>query len=184
MHIDPKYILDLNNLLFRVGLCLPKAGDYATVAGGAIRDMLLDTEIADIDVFFDAPDINESKLKGWFKKVEVCEHGLYEDSSFNVLYKITSLDFPVPVQLIQVKGYVQEHIKQFPTPLSRVSYNRIGGLQGIDSTFLLNAKTKRVWFDRPVNYQYLTKMQEKFPDWEFAFAEKKFNPAYMVELDF
>jgi len=112
MLIDPKYILDLNNLLFRVGLCLPGTSAYATVAGGAIRDMLLDTEIADIDVFFDAPDISESKLKGWFKKVEVCEHGLYEDSSFNVLYKITSLDFPVPVQLIQVKGSVQEHIKQ------------------------------------------------------------------------
>jgi len=176
MFIDSKYLSALDNLLFKISLGL-EAPYYPTIAGGAIRDMLLDTEVADIDVFIDAPEINLISLKAWFKEVEVCEHGLYEDSSFNVLYKITDDPFPVPIQIIQVKSSVQEHISKFPLSLSRVSYTRKEGLQGITPPFISQSHNCRLYFDKPVNYQYLDKMKQKFPDWGVSFAKPEYNPA-------
>jgi len=155
------------------------------VAGGAIRDMLLDKEIADIDVFFSG-NINRHQLAILFNKVEECENGLYEDSSFNVLYKITDKILPVPIQIIQVKGDVKEHISKFPTPLSRVSYSEETAVQGLTKQFIQNAYYKMVMFDKPVNYQYLYKMKQKFPDWAVKFTLPEYNPALLFteELDF
>jgi len=183
MYIDPQYVINLNNLLFRISLAI-EPPYYPTIAGGAIRDMLLEKEVADIDVFIDAPEIKEHTLKAWFSEVEKCEHGLYEDSSFNVLYKITSDAFPVPVQIIQVKGSVEDHIKKFPTVLSRVSFNRTDGLKGVTGSFLTCATNKFVHFDQPVNYQYLDKMKQKFPDWQVKFDKPSYNPENQHALEF
>ena len=182
MLIDTEYLTLLNTLLFKISLALP-AGATITCAGGAIRDMLLEKEIKDIDIFIDEDISSINKLKVWFPKVEVCEHGVYEDSSFNVLYDITAKEFPVNVQIIQV-GCVEEHIEKFPTCLSRVYYNRTEGLQNLTPQFLRCVHDQEIFFDKPVNYQYLDKMKQKFSDWKVIFLKDKYNPAHQTSLEF
>jgi len=177
MNIDLAYLNLLSAVLFR---CHLSSAKNAVIAGGAIRDMLLDKEIADIDVFFSGP-INKFSLTALFDKVEECGNGLYEDSSFNVLYKITDKILPVPIQIIQVEGDVKEHISKFPTPLSRVSYSEETAIQGLTKQFIQNAYYKTVVFDKPVNYQYLYKMKQKFPDWKITFTLPEYNPAFVTE---
>jgi len=183
MLIDAAYLKLLDNLLFKISLALPP-GAKVVVAGGAIRDMLLEKEIADIDVFIEDDVEKNIKLHMWFTKVELCEYGLYEDSSFNVLYKITDKDFPVPIQIIKVTGTVEEHIEKFPLSLSRVFYSEEKGLQNITPKFLKESLGQQVLFDKPVNYQYLDKMKQKFPNWMVSFAKPEYNPAHQHELEF
>ena len=182
MLIDEEYLEQLHSVLNKISTALPM-GANVTCAGGAIRDMLLEKEIKDIDIFIDEDIISIHKLKIWFPKVDVCEHGGYEDSSFNVLYNITTKEFPVPIQIIQVEC-VEEHIEKFPTCLSRVYYNRKEGLQNLTPQFLKDAFYKRLTFDMPVNHQYLDKMKMKFPNWWVMFTKPEYNPTHLHELEF
>ena len=90
MLIDEEYLDQLNSLLNTISIVLPM-GANVTCAGGAIRDMLLEGEIKDIDVFIDREIGSIEMLKVCFPKVEVCVHGVYEDSAFNVLFDTTHL---------------------------------------------------------------------------------------------
>ena len=173
MNVDSAY---LNNLYTIALFTSASAGQDVHIAGGAIRDMLIEKEIADIDVFHNG-ELSLSALKTFFNKVEECEYGVYEDTSFNVKYKVWMNTIPVPIQLIEVKGSVLEHINKFPTRLSRVYYKQ-GGLHNITPLFELDVKHKEVYFDLPVNHQYCDKMMKKFPDWQHTFAKPEYSPFF------
>jgi len=181
MNYDQVYLKKLHTILAWIQACGLNVPPI--IAGGAIRDMLLDKEIADIDVFYNG-DLDEKGLKTFFPKTEVCEYGVYEDSSFNVKYKCWSNMVPVPIQLIEVKENVLEHINKFPTKLSRVFYTRLQGVQNVTKTFEIDAIAKIVTFDKPVNHQYLNKMRDKFPspEWLIHFTDPAFNPEQPVEV--
>ena len=182
MFIDPKYLDTLKYILYKISFSLPEKAPIV-IAGGAIRDMLLEKEIADIDVFIEDDLISPNKLKIWFAEMEECEYGIYEDSSFNVKYKLKDKDIPVPIQIIQVSN-VEEHINKFPTILSRVAFSKDKGLYNINPLFLSSALNKTVVFDFPVNYAYLNKMKNKFHDWEIIFKKLEYNPSYQHAVEF
>lgn len=180
MLIDSDYMNILNGILFRVGF---SGITDSIIAGGAIRDMLLEKEIADIDVFVKGDPV-EGKLNTWFSSVEPCDNGLYEDSQFNVMFKCTLPSIPVPIQIIQVKGSIEQHINAFPCPLSRTHYDNEYGLGGVDKVFLEDVNAKRLRFDRKVNQQYVDKMVKKFPEYKIMYSQPEFAPHYASQVPF
>lgn len=175
MLIDAEYLTKLEGIL----ICVDLAGaDDSIVAGGAIRDMLLEKEIADIDVFITG-EVTEKSLKTFFDKVEECDNGMYEESKFNVMFKCSVAGIPVPIQIIQVKGSIEEHINAFPCSLSRVFYTREEGLVGITYSFLWQAQKGQLFFDKKVNMQYVDKMTKKFPDFKVMYALPEYAPHYL-----
>lgn len=177
MLVDADYLNKLNTILSSVYLA---CGERGVIAGGAIRDMLLEKEIADVDLFL-TENVTEKSLKLWFDKVEPCENGMYEDNKFNVLFKCFISYIPVPIQIIQVKGPIAEHINDFPCSLSRVSYSTEQGLCGIGKEFLLEAQAKLLLFDRKVNSQYVEKMAKKFPEYTLQYAKPEYAPHYFSQ---
>jgi hypothetical protein len=185
LFIDGEYLTKLEGIL----TCVDLAGaEQSAIAGGAIRDMLLEKEIADIDVFIKG-EVTEASLKPWFDKVEPCDNGMYEESTFNVMFKCSIAGIPVPIQIIQVKGSIEEHINAFPCSLSRVFYTREYGLGGVTYQFLWQAQKEQLFFDRKVNMQYVEKMTKKFPEFKVLYALPEYAPHYFpqyhpVDLDF
>jgi hypothetical protein len=177
LFIDEEYLTKLEGIL----TCVDLAGaSDSVIAGGAIRDMLLEKEIADIDVFITG-EVTEASLKPWFDKVEPCDNGMYEESTFNVMFKCSVAGIPVPIQIIQVKGSIAEHIKAFPCCLSRVIYTREYGLGNITYHFLWQAQKEQLFFDRKVNMQYVEKMTKKFPEFKVMYALPEYAPHYMSQ---
>lgn len=177
MLVDAEYLTKLEGILTCVGM----AGAHdSAIAGGAIRDMLLEKEIADIDVFIRG-EVAEKSLKCFFDKVEVCDNGMYEESAFNVMFKCSVAGIPVPIQIIQVKGIIEEHINAFPCSLSRVFYTREYGLGNITYQFLWQAQKEQLLFDRKVNMQYLEKMTKKFPEFKVVYAKPEYAPHYFSQ---
>jgi len=177
LFIDEEYLTKLEGIL----TCVELAGaDDSVIAGGAIRDMLLEKEIADIDVFIKG-EVTEKSLKPWFNKIELCDNGMYEENTFNVMFKCSMPGIPVPIQIIQVKGSLAEHIKAFPCSLSRVFYTREQGLGGITYHFLWEAQKEQLFFDHKVNMQYVDKMTKKFPEFKVAYAKPEYAPHYMSQ---
>lgn len=183
--IDAEYLTKLEGIL----TCVDLAGaSDSVIAGGAIRDMLLEKEIADIDVFIKG-EVTEESLKPLFDTVEPCDNGMYEESLFNVMFKCSIAGIPVPIQIIQVKGSIEEHINAFPCSLSRVFYTREEGLGGITHSFLWQAQKGQLFFDKKVNMQYVDKMTKKFPEFKVTYALPEYAPHYFpqyqpVDLDF
>ena len=176
MEIDASYLLNLDSLINKVKTC---GGTMVCVAGGAIRDMLLQKEVADIDVFFEGTLDDAIVHKIWPEAITKPET---DYTNCKVLYDVTDSLFPVKVQLIQVEN-VPLHISEFPTSLSRVSYGQFAGLTGVDITFLVCVEVKELLFDKPVNMKYLCKMQEKFPDYLVKYSKPEYNPE-MEEVPF
>lgn len=177
MFIDEEYLTKLEGIL----TCMDLTGATdSVIAGGAIRDMLLEKEIADIDVFITG-EVTEKSLKSFFDKVEVCDNGMYEENTFNVMFKCSVVGIPVPIQIIQVKDSLAEHIKAFPCSLSRVFYTRKGGLGGITHSFLWQAQKEQLFFDRKVNMQYVEKMTKKFPEFQVMYALPEYAPHYFPQ---
>ena len=180
MEIDPVYLDELGLLLEVLQI---QGVENATIAGGCLRDMLLQKPIKDIDVFYtgDIPELNTTPAFG-----NVKECGMeYENTGWQVTHDMTHKTFGIPIQMIHVKNKtIKEHIDLFPTCLSRISYTKDGGLEGIDSQFIAHSVDKTLVFDRKVDQAYLDKMKAKFPDWEVIFIKEEFNPVKKPSSEF
>ena len=181
VEIDFEYLDKLGTILSRItwsgglGKCITCA-----VAGGAIRDMLLQKPIADIDVFYEGTLITK-ELKQKFKQVKTT-HQVYPDG-FNVTHTLMLKYIPVPIQLIQVKN-IEEHIATFPTQLSRVSFSLQKGLQGVDMDFVFQVNKQEFFWDDKVDMKYFEKIRAKYSDWVHLFLKPSDNPYYEEELAF
>ena len=181
VEIDFDYLDNLGAILIRVMWSgEPLNPIKCSVAGGAIRDMLLQKPISDIDVFYEGTLVTE-ELKESFKLVQSTNHN-YPDG-FNITHTVMFKDIPVPIQLIQVKN-IEEHIATFPTPMSRVSYNHSKGLEGVDMDFVYQVNAQKFFWDHKVDMKYFDKIKAKYSDWEHIFLKPEDNPYYEGELAF
>lgn len=146
------------------------------VAGGAIRDMLFNKPVSDIDVFYEG-ELEEDLLKQFFPTV-VTSDSVYPDG-FNVTHNFMCDMFPVKVQLIQVKD-IKKHLETFPSPMMRLYVNS-DGVHGMDSCVFQDAKTKTFFWDQEVDLSYYKKIKAKYSDWKHEFMEEHFNPESELE---
>jgi len=168
MEIDPDYLLKLDLLLSYV----KEAGATdAVVAGGAIRDMLLQKPISDIDVFYTGEVKKHAALT---KDLTYSPVGYPE--GWEVTHQVTCLHFPVKIQLIRVPTTIMEHLETFPSPLCRVLYSQESGLVGVGEFFCYNVRMKQLVIDKKIDGYYLDKLQEKFYDYKTVFTSPGFKP--------
>jgi hypothetical protein len=181
VEIDFEYLNTLGTLLSKVTF----SGGMSrfikcTVAGGAIRDMLLQKPVNDIDVFYEGT-LNEKSISSYFHQVKASNQ-VYPDG-FNVTHTVWMTGIPVPIQLIQVKD-IDKHIQTFPTPMSRVQYSHEKGLEGVDLDFVFTVKMNEFVWDQKVDASYFDKIQEKYSDWNHIFLDPTYNPHYEEESEF
>lgn len=182
INLDLEYLSKLNSLIARVRVCSKPKQMFAefnktVVAGGAVRDMLFNKPVSDIDVFYEG-EVDDNKLEGNFTNIKPTGNS-YPDG-FNVTHTLKHKDFPVPIQLIQVKN-IEEHIKTFPSPLMRLSVDS-DGIHGVDSSVFSDAQVQEFCWDMKPDLFYFLKVKEKYSDWKHIFMEKEMNPEQ--ELDF
>lgn len=109
MNYDIKFIAKISVMLNRLAL---RGVKEAIVAGGAVRDMLLEKPISDIDVFYtgDFKQAPEDTNDGWFN-FKACDFPEYLENSFNVTHEGYYIGIPdIKVQLIKVKYNPVEYI--------------------------------------------------------------------------
>ena len=182
INLDLEYLHNLNCLIARIRACSKSKIMFdglnkTVVAGGAVRDMLFNKPVKDIDVFYEG-EVDGKKLEQYFTNVKSTGNS-YPDG-FNVTHTLNHKDFPVPIQLIQVKN-IEEHIKTFPSPMMRVSVDS-NGIHGMDSTLFCDAQVQAFcWVMKPDLFYFL-KIKEKYNDWKHVFMEEDMNPE--VELEF
>ena len=181
INIDLNYLGKLNIILTKVRFSGTTIGGVkCCIAGGAIRDMLLNKPVSDIDVFYEG-ELKLTTLKVYFKLVEETDNGPYPDG-FEVTHKVFLDSMPVPIQLIKVKN-LEEHIASFPSKLIRVSYFSKEGLQGLNDEFIDCALNKAFWWDMPVDLKYFNKIKAKYSDWKHCFVDDSFNPEPKLKLE-
>lgn len=146
------------------------------VAGGAIRDMLFNKPVSDIDVFYEG-ELKEDLLKQFFPTV-VTSDSVYPDG-FNLTHNIIYESFPVKVQLIQVEN-IEKHLETSPSPMMRL-YVDGGGVHGLDSSIIQDALTQTFFWDKAPDLSYYLKIKSKYSDWKHEFMEKHFNPESELE---
>jgi hypothetical protein len=181
VEIDFEYLDLLGTVLSKVAFSSVSATYCkATVAGGAIRDMLLQKPISDIDVFYEG-ELNDKQLSAYFKQSKATNQS-YPDG-YTVTHNVTLDGLPVPIQLIQVKD-IKKHIETFPTQMSRVWYSHADGLGGVDLDFVYSVKKNEFLWDSKVDMPYYDKIKEKYSDWKHLFLNQEDNPYHEQEVEF
>lgn len=178
VNLDLAYLSKLTKILLRTSFC---GASSCCVAGGAIRDMLLNKPVSDIDVFYEGT-VNTKTLQAYFEQAQETDIPNYPEG-FNVTHKVKQVGIPVPIQLIQVNN-IEEHIKTFPSEMLRVSYNVDKGLQGFGDIFIDAAVSQTFWWDQKVDLPYFTKIKNKYSDWKHMFHSEEDNPEFEPELEF
>ena len=187
LELDLEYINNLIALISKIRVSSKLKTFMApynkvVVAGGAIRDMLFNKPVSDIDVFYEG-ELEEDLLKQFFPTV-VTSDIVYPDG-FNVTHNIIYESFPVKVQLIQVEN-IEKHLETFPSPMMRL-YVDGGGVHGLDSSMIQDALTQTFFWDKAPDLSYYLKIKSKYSDWKHEFIEKHFNPeseAEAADLEF
>ena len=185
INLDLEYLHNLNCLIARIRACSKSKIMFdglnkTVVAGGAVRDMLFNKPISDIDVFYER-EIVDLLFKHYFPN-SITSDTVYPDG-FNVTHNIIHEDFPVKIQLIQVKD-IAKHIETFPSPMMRLWFD-IEGIHGLGGDVCADAKAKVFFWDRKVDLGYYLKIKEKYSDWKHEFLEEEYNPVpEETEVDF
>lgn len=133
------------------------------VAGGAIRDMLLDKPVKDIDIFYKG-NLPDSVVKQLFT-IEAKYDKAYEESTFKVFYsKVFYNNVKLPIQLIETKEDPRSIIiDDFGVNLSKVWLTRAGLV--IPNEFLLDASLKILTFKPNCKQSYVERIIDKYPEY-------------------
>lgn len=183
LELDLEYLTNLTKLITKVKMSTKLTSSMlspygrAVVAGGAIRDMLFNKPVSDIDVFYEG-EINDLLFKQYFPN-SITSETVYPDG-WNLTHNIMYEHFPVKIQLIQVKD-IAKHIETFPSPMMRMWLD-MEGIHGLDAAAMTDAKDKVFFWDQQVDLGYFLKIKDKYLDWKHEFMEKHFNPEH--EEDF
>lgn len=183
MEIDVEYMAKLDLVI----ASLYKAGaTHVAVTGGAIRDMLFNKPIKDIDVYYTG-ELDTKELKLCYEKVVECDVK-YEDNEFTITHEVKSTpNFPCWIQLIQIEDNIPSIIAKFPSAVGRAFYDG-EVLENITVELMQAKKTKTIWFDKPCNMKYYMKYKEKYSDYQLKFLSSEFAPKELNEqsesLDF
>lgn len=133
------------------------------VAGGAIRDMLLNKPVKDIDIFYKGK-LPDSVVKQLFT-VEAKYDKAYDNSEFQVFYsKVFYNNVTLPIQLIETKEDPRSIIiDDFGVNLSKVWLTRAGLV--IPNEFLLDASLKILTFKPNCKQSYVERIIDKYPEY-------------------
>lgn len=164
MHIDEEYL----DLLSTFMSSIDGPTDIA-VAGGAIRDMLFEKEVKDIDVFYTG-DITWMPLaygaKECFTKYDGC--------NFTLTYEIPANGvpgLPVPIQLIKVED-VNKTIQAFPSNICKCALFLDDGL-ALASGLLEAAVTKQFDYSLDkMDSDHFKRLKAKYSDWTWLAVAK------------
>lgn len=181
IELDLEYINNLIALISKIRVSSklkPFMASYnkVVVAGGAIRDMLFNKPVDDIDVFYEG-EINESMFKSYFPNATTSDT-TYPDG-WNVTHNIMCDSFPIKVQLIQVEN-IEKHLETFPSQMMRL-YVDGNGVHGVDSIVIQDAMSQVFFWDKAPDLNYFLKIKAKYSDWKHEFMEKHFNPEEQLE---
>lgn len=170
MNVDYALIKNIQKLLSEVRA---SGADDCLVAGGAVRDMLLDKPIKDIDVFYtgelgdlesvDTPVEEEQKEK----EKEKVPYPI--DVGWEVTGNIKRPYLEYPVQLIKVTlGTIEEHVADtFGVGLSKVMIDQ-GGLIMLND-FLQDSFLEDLTFQFGCSKEYMEKIQAKYPNYSASY---------------
>lgn len=181
LELDLEYINNLIALISKIRVSSKLKTFMApynkvVVAGGAIRDMLFNKPVNDIDVFYEG-ELKEDMLKQYSPNV-VTSDSVYPDG-WNVTHNIIYESFPVKVQLIQVEN-IEKHLETFPSQMMRL-YVDGDGVHNLDSMIIQDALTKTFFWDKAPDLSYYLKIKAKYSDWKHEFMEKHFDPELLLE---
>jgi hypothetical protein len=147
---------------------LGKLGQFVDpiIAGGAIRDMLLEKPVKDIDIFYKGT-LPDSVVKQLFT-VQAKYDKAYEESTFKVFYaKVFYKDVNLPIQLIETKQDPREIVlDDFGVNLSKVWFSQ-GGIV-LTNEFLLDANVKVLTFKEGCSPNYVERIRNKYSDYSCA----------------
>ena len=167
MHFDTEYLAKLDHLLSILTFTGIK---NPLVAGGAIRDMLFDKPIKDIDVFYYQDTIPVINYGTFITNVDYTPEK-YEGSKFQLTHSFNYSGFPeTRVQLIKTELPPQQHVENFPIDICCVSYGSINGESNqlhIPNFVMECYNLKKVYCSSSVDDEYLNRIQQKYPEYEF-----------------
>lgn len=165
MNIDTEYLKNLNKL---IEFLMYTGIDDPYIAGGAIRDMLFEKPISDIDVFYSSGTFNPGSFASNLINLQhfpVSDHN-YPDNKFEVTNIIKVNYLPVHIQLIKVQSPLK-WIKDFPVEISRFYMNPYGDLC-LNADLLLIAEKKQLYsFSSENTEKYNQKIVTKYNDWTY-----------------
>ena len=164
MNIDTDFLLHLNGLMAAI-----EGPTEIAVAGGAIRDMLFEKEIKDVDVFY-------SGNITWMPPVWGSKESLhtYKGSDFFLYSELPNgtLNIPVPIQFINVEN-VQKAIDSFPSSFCKNALFLDKGLH-IDMECMSNSSVNMVDYDHlKKETSHHLRMKAKYHDWNFWYVDKE-----------
>lgn len=151
-------------MLFRTGAA--GAGD-CIVAGGAIRDMLLDKPISDVDIFYEG-SLNLNKLLEFFTWGDSSNPTFEEEYENDGTWSLTHGNMKckysgMKVQFINVNN-VYEHIDTFGCNISKVWYHTTNGLM-LTQEFMDGVMYKTLDFEGCTREKYAEKIKAKYPEY-------------------
>lgn len=159
---------------------LESGASAVTIAGGAIRDMLLERPIKDIDVFYTTKKVEKkdpNSFLAWNEYTDIDEEIIkkyftygtksaadYEDDTFTITHPhlIWKDDLTnTQIQLIFLQDDPDNYIGEFPCTLSRVAY---GQALEISNEFMYAAENQLLVFTDDCSETYQEKMYAKYPE--------------------
>lgn len=163
MNIDYALVKNIQKLLQEVKSCGAKD---CMVAGGAVRDMLLEKPIKDIDVFYtgEISDFTEDEPVEEEQEEKKKEAKVYMETGWEVTSNCTRDYLEYPVQLIKVKeGDLLDHLKTFGVGLSKVAISSEGIL--LLNEFIQDSFLEDLTFEYGCSKDYMKKIKDKYPNY-------------------
>lgn len=165
MNLNQTLLSTYEIMLFRT---LVSSADDCIVAGGAIRDMLLDKPISDVDIFYEG-SLDLNKLLEFFTWGSASHTATQEDyeteeDSWSLTYGNMKCKFSgMKVQFINVQN-VYEHIDTFGCNISKVWYHATNGLM-LTQEFMDGVMFKTLDFEGCTREKYAEKIIAKYPEY-------------------
>lgn len=163
MKLDQNLLATYEIMLLRT---TASSADDCIIAGGAIRDMLLDKPISDVDIFYEG-SLNQSKLLEFFtwNSIDVPDVEEYEnDGTWSLTYGNMKCKYSgMKVQFINVQN-VYEHIDTFGCNISKVWYHATNGLM-LTHEFMDGVMYKTLDFEGCTREKYAEKIIAKYPEY-------------------
>lgn len=161
---DYQHLNLLQNICKKVKEC---GATSVHVAGGAVRDSLLNKPIKDIDVFYEG-ELEHYKVNKFFKhhmmEFEEAIVAYETNNEWQVKYgKLTLEDCAYPIQLIKVVNF-PTHMEKFAAGISKCWVDEAG--LHLSTSFLSNEYFKTVEFTD--DSSYTDRIRQKYSDWDFS----------------
>jgi hypothetical protein len=177
LNVDSQFFDTLDNLL---DIAVSVFGNNVMIAGGAVRDALLNKPVKDIDIFIQSKSVDQDLLEKFQKLTNSSytkEANTYGYSNTISVVDVVDGTCGKPVQLVFVAS-LQKHFDSFSINLSKVKYTKDGLV--MSTGFINDVKHKKITFtptnlaavDIQYQQQYLDRVAKKYNDWTIVNAQQ------------